>query len=404
VTSAPIVWISGTGWDAVAGTDRRLVESLSRFRPIMWVDPPIPFSGSTLSQAIFRKLGKHGWQGSRPSLEQVMESVVRVRVTVLPGVTRPIIRTFTARSLDRAIGSALASTGWTPEAIVVAFPLARFPRKIPGLRVLYVTDDWLEGSRLMGFSPAVVKRVLLLNMLEADCVAAVSDVLIAKLKVLLRSARRRSGSPPTGPSFHTLPNGCLAAPGIRPKYGRAPVAALVGQINERLDLDTLEALQTAGVAIEVIGPRSDRNPAFRRRLDAFLQAENVNWLGRLSQTELQRKLSVLGVGLTPYADTPFNRASFPLKTLEYLAAGMAVVSTDMPAARWLESSHVAVSGGPEEFVRAVAKGLTQRDDRTLEAARQDFAADHAWDKRALEFQRMLGCARRKPKTVNLEAP
>lgn len=403
MTNGPIVWISGTGWDAVAGTDRRLVESLSRFHPIMWVDPPIPLSPSTLRQATVRKL-VNGPTRSRPSPEHVLDSVVRVRVTVLPGVTRPIIRSFTARSLDRAIEAALTSTGWMPAAIVVAFPLARFPRKVPGLRVLYVTDDWLEGSRLMGFTPAVVERVLLSNMSEADCVATVTEVLIAKLEALLCSARNRGTGPPNLPSFHTLPNGCVAAQDSQPKKGRAPIAALVGQINERLDLDALEALQRAGVQIEVIGPRSDRDSTFRRRLDAFLRAENVNWLGRLSQPELQRKLSVLGVGLTPYADTQFNRASFPLKTLEYLAAGMAVVSTDMPAARWLETSHVIVTSGPKEFVRAVEGALMLRNDTTLEAARQDFAGDHTWDKRALDFQGILGCAQRRPTTAILEEP
>lgn len=402
MTNGPIVWISGTGWDSVAGTDRRLVESLSRFHPIMWIDPPVPFVIPALRHATFGK-PENGWPGSLPPPQLVMDSVLRVRVTVLPGVTRPIIRTFTARSLDRAIGAALAGAGWTPEAIVVAFPLARFPRKIPGLRVLYVTDDWLEGSRLMGFSPAVVQRVLLSNMSEADCVAAVTDTLLTKLEVQHRSARHLHTCP-VGPSFHTLPNGCLAAPATHPKPGREPVAALVGQINERLDLGALEALKEAGVAIEVIGPRSDRDPAFRRRLDAFLRAENVNWLGRLPQSELQRKLSTLGVGLTPYADTPFNRASFPLKTLEYLAAGMAVVSTDMPATRWLKTVHVTVSEGPHEFVGAVGKALMLRNDRVLEAERQEFAGGHTWDNRARKFQGMLGSAQRRRTRANLEEP
>ena len=57
--------------------------------------------------------------------------------------------------------------------------------------------------------------------------------------------------------------------------------------------------------------------------------------------------------MTPYAESPFNRASFPLKTLEYLAAGLGVVSTDMPSARWLNTSLISLQSEPHDFALAV---------------------------------------------------
>ena len=77
-----------------------------------------PFAGSP---------GIRGADGPA-GLERVSDSILRLRVTVLPGVTRPGIRRLTALLLERASTSALSRTGWEPDAVVVAMPLARFPK------------------------------------------------------------------------------------------------------------------------------------------------------------------------------------------------------------------------------------------------------------------------------------
>lgn len=382
--TGPIVWIAGTNWDGVAGTDKRLVESLARFRPVLWVDPPVRATLKTASHWRSR-LGLRCTAAPAP-LERVSDSILRLRVTVLPGVTRPGVRRLTALMLERAITSALSRTGWLPEAVVVAMPLARFPRRTAGTKILYLTDDWLEGSRLMGLSRSVIRRVLDSNLSQADGVAAVSEALLNQVEALRASA--------SGKVFAVVPNGCPEPARAAPSTARESTACLVGQLNERLDLDLLEAVQASGVELVIIGPRTDRNPAFRRRLDALLEAENVRWVGPLAAGELQEQLRVHGVGMTPYAESSFNRASFPLKTLEYLAAGLGVVSTDMPSARWLNTSLITLQSEPHEFALAVKEALARRNDGEQERLRNEFAAAHTWDARAMEFQRLLAAAGR----------
>lgn len=367
-----IVWIAGIGWDGVPGTDRRMVEAISITHHVLWVDPPVPP----------RNLDDVGLMGRRGySQEQVARNVLRLATPVLPGVTRPGIRRITAFLLDRAIRAALAQNGLEARAVVVAFPLARFPAGTGGRRVLYVTDDWLEGSALMGFSRKAVKRALVDNMAAAHIIATVSEYLLRGLPAA------RGG--PQGQTFAVIPNGCLE-PGHPPTLPtRHATAGLVGQLNERLDLDVLEAVQATGVSITVIGPRADRSPLFKRRLDRFLAAENVEWLGRLQPDDLAARLVHFGVGLTPYADSTFNRASFPLKTLEYLAAGVPVVSTDIPSARWLNSEHVAVSTSPGAFAQNVLAAVSQAQDTARSRLRRDFAAEHSWTTRANHLMDLL---------------
>ena len=72
------------------------------------------------------------------------------------------------------------------------------------------------------------------------------------------------------------------------------------------------------------------------RMEALIARPNVHWLGTKPFAELPSYLGAIDVGLTPYAQSAFNRASFPLKTLEYLAAGRPAVASDLPAHRWLD--------------------------------------------------------------------
>jgi teichuronic acid biosynthesis glycosyltransferase TuaH len=109
------------------------------------------------------------------------------------------------------------------------------------------------------------------------------------------------------------------------------------------------------------------------------------------------------VGITPYTGSPFNLASFPLKTLEYLSAGRPVVSTDLPGSRWLlddlfradqaPGQIMTLASTPADVVAAVRRMVggpgdpAQTDpDSATGRPRRDrcraFAARHSWDRRA----------------------
>ena len=91
----------------------------------------------------------------------------------------------------------------------------------------------------------------------------------------------------------------------------------------------------------------------------------------------------------PYRDSPFNRGSFPLKTLEYLAAGRAVVATDLPAIRWLATELVCIADGAAGFADQVDRLLAQPGTPDMLARRQAFAARHSWAGRAAEIHEAI---------------
>jgi teichuronic acid biosynthesis glycosyltransferase TuaH len=91
----------------------------------------------------------------------------------------------------------------------------------------------------------------------------------------------------------------------------------------------------------------------------------------------------------PYRDSAFNRGSFPLKTLEYLAAGRPVVATDLPAIRWLGTDLVCVAAEPRLFAERVDCMLREPGSQRLIERRQAFAAEHSWARRAEDFSELI---------------
>lgn len=369
-----IVYLSGTRWSSLPGTDKMLARSLARHNRVLWIDHPVPIHS-------YKDVREHFGRSLLGIPEAVAPGIARLRLPALPGVGKPVSRSATEILASRCVESALARTEGRIAGVVNSSPILRFPAHTGGgIRLLHLTDDWLAGAKLMGFAPIYLRRVLQANIESADVISAVSEDLASKIS-------HSSGRP-----IEVVPNGCSTstlALGLR----RRQVVALVGQLNERLDLDVLESVVASDVAMLVIGPRADGDPVAGSRLDALLSRPNVDWRGPMPQEEVQRLLQTVSVGITPYADTEFNRSSFPLKTLEYLSAGLQVVATDLPSARWIGSSAVSIAANPSDFARQVTDSLRQP---VTAARRQEIAATvlkHSWDTRADCIEKLLSAKR-----------
>lgn len=369
MTAGPgaVVYIPGSSWTGVAGTDRRLVTALGTLVPVLWVDPPFSVLTPT-------RVGAS--EANRAGRSSVVPGITCLQTMAPPGVSRPGISSVATWLVARGIRSSLAAAGTPATAIVLASASERFPAGVPGLRILYVTDDWPAGAKLMGLPIERVRAILDRNVRDADVVAAVSPVLAGQLE-------QDYGVP-----VLVLPNGCEPNRALAAAADTAR-AGLVGQLNERLDADILEAVRAGGTPLDVVGPRTDRDRVTRRQLDRLLTGEGVTWHGPVPFDELPARLARMGVGLTPYADSAFNRASFPLKMLEYLAAGLPVVSTDLPAVRWLDTDLIEVAQGPEDFARRVREILARPADPAERARRIAFAAGHSWNARARQLLDIL---------------
>src|SRR6185295_8531118 len=100
---------------------------------------------------------------------------------------------------------------------------------------------------------------------------------------------------------------------------------------------------------------------------------NLHAVGSVAYEQLPRWTRSFDVGLVPYRLDDFNCASFPLKVFDYLASGVPVVATDLPALRDLgRPVRVAAGAG---FVDAVE--ATLRDPARADECRE-LAAANSW--------------------------
>ena len=103
---------------------------------------------------------------------------------------------------------------------------------------------------------------------------------------------------------------------------------------------------------------------------------NCHVLGYRSYAELPSYLASADVGLIPYRLTEHTSGIWPLKLVEYLAAGLGVVATPLDALRSRNGLPVALCAEATTFAEAIAAVDRSRPARN---ARSLSVLDRSWD-------------------------
>jgi glycosyltransferase involved in cell wall biosynthesis len=368
-----LVYLAGAPWHAITGTDVQLARAMGKHRPVIWVDPPV-----SIISRIRRGLDV-------PTVSEVAPGVTRLHTIAPPGVTRPGVRTISRWWSHALVQHYIRRSGRTIDAVLTSSPEPVLtPWRNRAVRRLYfATDDFVAGAQLLGISPRHANRARERNLAAADSVLAVSEPLASTLQ---RGDRQ----------VVTFPNGCdvelymdieAVVPSATVSLPR-PIAGVFGQLNERLDLSYLERLADAGENLLLVGPRYEATDDFRSRLDLLIARPNVQWLDRRPRAELPSLMKTLTVGLTPYIENEFNNASFPLKTLEYLAAGLPAVSTQLPATKLLDDRVVKTAATADQFAVVVRKTIDSVNEETARHCRAQ-ATRYSWKARARDLEMII---------------
>ncbi|HEY0581919.1 MAG TPA: glycosyltransferase, partial [Chloroflexota bacterium] len=103
-------------------------------------------------------------------------------------------------------------------------------------------------------------------------------------------------------------------------------------------------------------------------------------LGPRPYDTLPSYLAAMDVALIPFKKDRVTYHADPIKAYEYLAAGVPVVATDLPALRRLQ--HVLhLADSPDAFATQLDAALAEAADPQRRAERQAEAARHTWASR-----------------------
>ncbi len=132
-----------------------------------------------------------------------------------------------------------------------------------------------------------------------------------------------------------IPNGVAPAAPPRPRPPQRPltlayVGNLVGWSGLDLMLQALPGLLAGGLRLQVL-IIGDGQPAYRDGLLAQVEAAGlqkvVRFVGRVPHAQVADWLGQADVGLAHFRPEAYRRYAFPLKVVEYMAAGLAVIGT-----------------------------------------------------------------------------
>lgn len=194
----------------------------------------------------------------------------------------------------------------------------------------------------------------LIDRVESGYAAAAgADVVTAVAESLADDLRAKGATAPI-----VVANGvdleALSTPAPRPDLPlpTTPFAVYVGTVGGRIDVDLLvkTADELGDVPLVVAGPAPDPEA------EQVLRASAVRWLGPVDPALIPGLLQAAGCGLLPYRDTGLFEATDSMKLLQYLAAGLPVVSTPLPGL----PTEVRTGCTAQELAAGIAKAL--RDD------------------------------------------
>jgi glycosyltransferase involved in cell wall biosynthesis len=152
-----------------------------------------------------------------------------------------------------------------------------------------------------------------------------------------------------------------------------PVIGYFGSISERIDnaLIARLAAEFPQATVAMVGP------VHMSRAEQPV-APNIHYLGLKPHEELPAYVRQFDVGLIPFCITEATLKLNPVKTLEYLAAGVPVVSTAIPDVERFFGEVVHVAKSQDEFVTTV-RGVLDSPDPKLRERGREVARGASWD-------------------------
>ncbi len=392
--SYPIV-VFGDDWGRHVSSLQHLFRSVLECRQVVWVDG-IGHRIPRFRRADIRRAWEKGMATTahivsghkQPDFASQSPDII-VHPRVLPWHHRRPVRALNVWSLRRSIRQALGRLGRTDAPVVVTGSPPSAPA-IPGLgaaAVIYFCMD--DFSHLAGVSSAMLEGF-------ETALLAFADATVATARRLTESKA------PATKRVHYLPQGVNYShfAHLRPEPRDLrdlprPLIGFAGGVSSCCDLSLLREVadRHPDGSVVLVGPVVVDVGALDR--------DNIHLLGSRSYADLPAYVQQFDVGLIPYILNDWTRSVDPLKLLEYLAAGVPVVSTDIPEVRKY-SDFVSVAPTRAQFLAEVDRALGGRDLERSERGRE-CARGNSWSQRATEFLNLVDSIVEEKRQVGVTA-
>jgi glycosyltransferase involved in cell wall biosynthesis len=298
---------------------------------------------------------------------------------VLPLHSNALVRRLNARLLPALVQRSIKRLNFTNPILWAYVPQAEalLDALDPALVVYHCVDDIAAqpGVDAGSFRAAEARFAA-----RADLVLASAPALAERMRTLSENVLDAPNVADTAAFATALQPGPVdpaidALPRPRIVFTGAVVAT-------KLDVELIVDVARArpGWSFALVGPTGMGDPS--TDVSALQDVPNIHLLGGRHHTALPGVLRGADAGIIPYASNQLTASIFPMKVYEYLAAGLPVVATALPALAGVQE--IARAPGATAFVAALDDALAHTSDAER-AARSQAAAAHSWDARLAQI-------------------
>jgi glycosyltransferase involved in cell wall biosynthesis len=372
-----IVCVGFADWDTELWTNQHhLMSRLARENRVLFIES-LGLRQPQLAGRDLKRIARRLRRGLAPP--RPVDGLHVLSPLVLPFHRSRLVRAVNARLLPALVRRATRRLGLSAPILWAYVPQAEvlIDALQPSLIVYHCVDDIAAHGRIDTASFRAAEQRF----------AGRADLVLASAPKLAERLRRFSSNVIDAPNVADTD---LFSRALEPGHEDAAMAALprprivfTGAIvATKLDLPLLLALARARPAwsFALVGPVGPGDP--HTDVSALATAPNVHLLGPRSYAELPDVLRAADVGLIPYSRNELTDSIFPMKVYEYLAAGLPVIATELPALEAVAEVHSAADA---DGMLALLEQALAEDSAELRAARSRAAAGHSWDQRMQEI-------------------
>lgn len=379
---AEIVCVGFSDWESELLTNQQhLLARAAHGNKILFVESlglRRPQLASKDLRRIVRRLGR----AASPMRE--VEGVHVLSPLVLPLHSNEAVRRLNTQLLRRYVGYGVRSLGmrdpilWSfvPQAEVLIDSL--HPSKV----LYYIDDDHAakEGIDAASFLAAEDRFAR-----RADVVMASAPELVTRMQKLSENVHYAPNVADTRMFAAALEPGPVDAELARCPH---PLIVFVGAIlAAKIDLELVVAMARLRPewTFAFVGPIGPGDP--HTNVDALRGESNIRLLGPRPYELLPDVLRGADAAIVPYRLDGEMRSVFPMKTYEYLAAGLPVVSTPLDTLE--DVQEIAKAPDAARFIAALQDALDD-DSPAARARRSRGAQSHSWESRLDQIAECLG--------------
>ena len=366
-------------WSGDPLSKTHLMRVLAKDNRVLWINAianRMPTASSKDASRIYKKL-----KAFTEPIREVEPNIFVLNPLAFPSYGNNVIRGVNQRFLARQVRKAMRRLGFENVMNMVFNPAAgMIAGRLGESKVIYYCVD--EYTAFTGASRG-------LKEIENDLFRR-ADVVIVSAERLFESKK------------HFNPNTFVIRHGTDWKHFRTaldpqlpippdiadlpkPIIGFHGLLADWVDYELIKGLAehfSSGSVVLIGKVAVDAE----RKIKILDSVPNIHLLGRKPYADLPAYCKAFDVAINPFEINELTLAANPLKVREYLAAGLPVVSTDIPEVRVLADVRVGIDHN--DFILQIAAALS---DSIPPIEISENVRTESWEAKVGELREVINC-------------